>query len=180
MFFVDAAHFVWQGYVGFLWCFFKIWFGSPSGRKRFNVLGALNAVSHEVITVCNDSYIESWSVLELLWKLRARYLLTGLPISIVVDNASYQRSEIVRYLAKLMRIELVYLPPYSPNLNLIERLWKFVRKKSLASKQYDTFVDFCLAIQNCVEKAHMSHAEELESVLVWNFQVLPTVTEWVA
>lgn len=180
MFFVDAAHFIWQGYVDFLWCFFKVWFGSPSGRKRFNVLAALNAVSHEVLTVSNDSYIESWAVIDLLWKLRARHRLTGLPISIVLDNASYQRSEIVRYLAKLMGIELVYLPSYSPNLNLIERLWKFVRKQSLASKQYDTFADFCLAIQNCVECAHINYADELASLLTWNFQTLSLVTKLAA
>ena len=180
MFFVDAAHFVWQGYVGFLWCFCKIWFGSPSGRKRFNVLAALNAVSLEVLTVCNDSYIESWAVVDLLWKLRARHRLTGLPISMVLDNASYQRSGIVRYLAMLMGIELIYLPSYSPNLNLIERLWKFVRKKCLASKQYDTFEGFCSAIQSCVEDAHINHADELASLLTWNFQTLPLVTKLVA
>lgn len=180
MFFVDAAHFVWQGYVGFLWCFCKIWFGSPSGRKRFNVLAALNAVSLEVLTVCNDSYIESWAVIDLLWKLRGRHRLTGLPISIVLDNASYQRSGIVRYLAMLMGIELIYLPSYSPNLNLIERLWKFVRKKCLASKQYDTFEGFCSAIQSCVEDAHINHADELASLLTWNFQTLPLVTKLVA
>ena len=102
MYFMDAAHFVWGGFVGLLWCFARIWFGSPSGRRRFNVLGALNAVTHEVLTVCNETYINAWSVVELLFKLRKRYLLTGIPVTIFLDNAAYQTSYLVKGAAHLM------------------------------------------------------------------------------
>ncbi len=54
VFFVDAAHFVLAPFLGILWSFTRLFIKAPSGRKRFNVLGALNAVTHELITVTND------------------------------------------------------------------------------------------------------------------------------
>jgi transposase len=57
VFFVDAAHFVMRAFLGYIWCFMRVFIKSPSGRQRFNVLAALNAITHEVITVTNDTYI---------------------------------------------------------------------------------------------------------------------------
>ncbi len=176
LYFLDASHFVWQGFVGFLWCFIKVWLGSPSGRKRYSILGAINAISHEVFSICTDGCVGSWTVIDLLWKLRQRFLQTGLPISIVLDNASYQRSYLVQTVARLMNIELLYLPPYSPNLNLIERFWKLTKRETLASKQYDSFEDFCEAISTFVERAHIDYQNELETLLTLKFQILPEVT----
>ena len=175
VFFVDAAHFVWQGFVGFLWCFVKIWVRSPSGRQRFNVLGALNAVTKETLTITNTTYINAWSVIELLFKLRQRYQLTGIPITIVLDNAGYQACNLVRAAANMMSIELIFLPSYSPNLNLIERLWKFVKKTSLYSQEFSGFETFCDEITRCIENAHVGHKEALESLLTWRFQTLPNL-----
>ena len=59
VFFVDAAHFVLAPFLGILWSFKRLFIKAPSGRKRFNVLGALNAVTHELITVTNDTYINA-------------------------------------------------------------------------------------------------------------------------
>jgi len=64
---------------------------------------------------------------------KLRHLTPVLPIVLILDNARYQKCEPVWMLARDLKIELLYLPPYSPNLNLIERLWKFVKKKSLYS-----------------------------------------------
>jgi len=74
VFFVDAAHFVLAPFLGFLWSLTRIFIKAPAGRKRFNVLGALNAVTHELITVTNDSYINAQSVCELLQKLSSLIL----------------------------------------------------------------------------------------------------------
>jgi hypothetical protein len=71
--FVDAAHFVFGSFLGYLWCVIRRFVRAASGRKRFNVLGALNAVTHQLTTVCNDSYINAQTVCELLDKLRAKY-----------------------------------------------------------------------------------------------------------
>ena len=94
-----------------------------------NVLGALNAITHELIMVTNDTYINAQSVCELLRKIAALNL--EMPITLVLDNARYQKCYLVQRLALSLNIELLYIPPYSPNLNLIERLWKFVNKKCL-------------------------------------------------
>jgi transposase len=91
------------------------------------VLGALNAVTNEVITIVNRTYINSYRVCELLAKLAAA--TPKLPITVVLDNARYQRCALVQARADAFNIELLFLPTYSPNLNLIERLWKFVKKQ---------------------------------------------------
>jgi hypothetical protein len=61
----------WEHFLGFVWCFERLFVKSPSGRKRFNVLGALNAITHEVILVTNDTYITATQVCELLEKIAA-------------------------------------------------------------------------------------------------------------
>ena len=118
VFFVDAAHFVFKAYLGFLWCFARVIIRSPSGRKRYNVLGALNALTHQLITVTNETYITAESVCELLQKIAA--LGIQAPITIILDNTRYQRCAKVMETAAALQIELLFLPPYSPNLNLIE------------------------------------------------------------
>ena len=132
VFFVDAAHFVLAPFLEILWSFKRLFIKAPSGRKRFNVLGALNAVTHELITVTNDTYINAQSFCDLLWCISR--LDIRVPITLVLDNARYQKCKLVWKLAESLNIELLYIPPYSPNLNLIERLWKFVKKQCLYSK----------------------------------------------
>jgi transposase len=107
VFFVDAAHFVLAPFLGILWSFTRLFIKAPSGRKRFNVLGALNAVTHELITVTNDTYINAQSVCDLLWRI-ARLDL-GVPITLVLDNARYQKCKIVWELAESLDIELLYI-----------------------------------------------------------------------
>ena len=128
VFFVDAAHFVLAPFLGFLWSLVRVFIPAPAGRQRFNVLGALNAVTHELITVTNDTYITAESVCELLHKLADLHL--GVPITLVLDNARYQKCAVVCATAASLQIELSFLPAYSPNLKLIERLWKFVKSRA--------------------------------------------------
>jgi transposase len=66
VFFVDAAHFVWAPFLGFLWYWFRPFIPAPSGRKRFNVLGAIDAITHQIFTITNHEYINAESVCELL------------------------------------------------------------------------------------------------------------------
>jgi hypothetical protein len=118
--FCDAAHFVLAPFLGFLWSVVRVFIQAPAGRQRFNVLGALNAITPESITVANDTYITAQSVCELLEKIAARYI--GIPITIFLDNARYQKCALVKDTAQHLNIELCFLPSYSPNLNLIERV----------------------------------------------------------
>jgi transposase len=168
VYFVDAAHFVLAPFLGYLWTRARRFIKAPSGRQRFNVLGALNAVTHELLMVSNTSYINGESVCELLRKIAEAQ--TGIPITLILDNARYQKCEIVRILAESLKIELLYLPSYSPNLNLIERLWKFVKKEVLYSKYYVDFTTFMAAISDCLAKTHTQHKASLDSLLTLRFQ----------
>lgn len=168
VFFVDAAHFVLAPFLGILWSFTRLFIKAPSGRKRFNVLGALNAVTHELITVTNDTYINAQSFCDLLWRISRLDL--RVPITLVLDNARYQKCKLVWELAESLDIELLYIPPYSPNLNLIERLWKFVKKQCLYSKYYSEFKDFKNAIVNCLNQTDTTYKQELDSLLTLRFQ----------
>lgn len=168
LFFVDAAHFVQRPFLAFVWCFVRVFMKTPSGRKRFNVLGALNAVTHELVTVCNDSYINAKSVGELLHKLSALQL--NIPMTLVLDNARYQKCAFVKEIADSLQIEMLYLPPYSPNLNVIERLWKFVKKEALNGRYYEDFTAFKSAIIRCLSQTQTTHKTKLDSLLTLNFQ----------
>ena len=81
-----------------------------------------------------------------------------------------QKCKVVQNLAEELGIELLYLPPYSPNLNLIERLGKFVKKKCLYAKYYEDFSQFSSAISGCLDEAHLTHKKELDSLLTLRFQ----------
>ena len=170
VFFVDAAHFVLAPFLGFLWSAVRVFIQAPAGRQRFNVLGALNAVTHELITVTNDAYITAESVCALLDKLDK--LKLGVPITLFLDNARYQRCALVIQKAASLGIELCFLPSYSPNLNLIERMWKFVKKQCLYSKYYSDFTAFKTAITKCLDETSTSHQSALNSLLTLRFQLL--------
>jgi len=168
VYFVDAAHFVMGAFLGFLWCVARVFVRTPSGRQRFNVLGALNAVTKQLEMITNDSYITSIQVCELLKKLASN---TTLPITLVLDNARYQRCKLVMEFAKKLEIELLFLPPYSPNLNLIERLWKLTKKECLNSKYHDNFFVFSQTIQTFLHNMGNTHKTELNSLLTLRFQL---------
>ncbi len=83
----------------------------------------------------------------------------------ILDNARYQRCQEVAAHAAAQDIELLYLPAYSPNLNLIERLWKLTKKKCLCNRQYPTFRDFRLAVDECLQRMATDYLAELKSLL---------------
>jgi len=167
--FMDAAHFVHRAFLGFVWCFARLFIPSPAGRKRFNVLGALDAVSKEILTLTNETYINANVVCLFLLQI-AQHYQTNIPITIVLDNARYQKCDLVKACAAALDIELLYLPAYSPHLNLIERLWRFVKKECLYSKYYSTFSEFKQTIDSFIQTAHQEHKTELDTLLSWNFQ----------
>jgi transposase len=157
-----------------LWCFARVLVRAPSGRQRFNVLGAVHAITHELMTVTNESYINALSVCELLEKIAAIGLST--PITLVLDNARYQRCQLVLERARQLGIELLFLPPYSPNLNLIERLWRFVRKECLYNTYYEHFDAFKQAITQCLTETTGRHQTTLNRLLTLEFQTFESVS----
>jgi transposase len=173
VFFVDAAHFVWAPFLGCLWCLQRLFVRSATGRRRYNVLGAVNAVTHQLIRVTNEGYINAQSVCTLLRKLAEASL--QVPITVVLDNAAYQRCELVQTLARSLNIQLLFLPSYSPNLNLIERVWRFVRKCSLNSTYHASFEQFQGAIDGCLENLATKYKNDMVTLLVHEFQTFENV-----
>jgi transposase len=173
VFFVDAAHFIFAPFLGFIWCLARLFVRAASGRKRYNVLGALDAVTHEVIRVTNQGYINAESVCTLLRTIAARGL--RLPVTLVLDNARYQHCALVQELAASLGIELLFLPSYSPNLNLIERLWRFLRKQVLDATYYEQFEQFTTGIDRCLEELTTKHKDEMNTLLAHNFQLFQDV-----
>jgi transposase len=173
VYFVDAAHFVFAPFLGFLWCAARLFVRAASGRKRYNVLGAIDAVTHRLVRVTNHEYINAESVCALLHAVAAAAV--GLPITLVLDNARYQKCAVVQGLAASLGIELLYLPGYSPNLNLIERLWRFVRKESLDSTYYEAYEQFVTAIDQCLDGLPTVHKGEMDTLLTHKFQMFGDV-----
>ena len=168
VFFVDAAHFVFGTFLCCLWSFTRIFVRAASGRQRFNVLGAWNAVTRELIAVTNTTVVNTETMCELLRKIAALGLMG--PITLVLDNARYQKCAVVQALAESLGIELLYLVSYSPNLNLIERLWKFTKRRALYGRYHPTFAQFQAAIQEVLDGLSTTHAEKLKSLMTLKFQ----------
>jgi transposase len=174
VYFVDASHFVLASFLGWVWCFVRLHVRAASGRQRYNVLGAFNAVTHELVTEINTTYITATSVCALLRTIAA--LGGSVPITLVLDNARYQRCALVQDTAKGLGIELLFLPSYSPNLNLIERLWKFVKKEVLNSRHHQDFKRFQGAIDGCLADLPTKHREKLATLMTHNFQTWDNVS----
>ena len=170
VFFVDAAHFVRGAFLAYLWCFVRWVVPTGAGRQRYSVLAALDATDRTSIRETTVGTVDQTAVARLLVKIRAAH--PEGPIRIVWDNARYQHTPVVRATAKLLRIELNYLPPYSPNLNLIERVWKFVKKKALANKSFADFAAFRAAIDSVLDRLGTSYKSEMESLLTPRFETL--------
>src|SRR5262249_30948571 len=174
VYFVDASHFVYASFVGWVWCWVRLCIRAASGRKRYNVLAALHAVSHRLIRVANHSYINAASVCDLL---RAVALASvGRPVTLVLDNARYQKCALVKDLARSLGIHLLYLPSYSPNLNLIERVWKFVKKQCLQSIHHATYEGFTAAIDNCLAALATTYKNDMKSLLTHKFQMFDSAS----
>ena len=168
VYFVDAAHFVRGAFLCCVWSLVRFLIRGASGRERYNVLGAWNATTHELVRVSNATRVSSDTMVELLHKLVAAGG-TG-PITLVLDNARYQHCAKVKDEAQRLKITLLFLPAYSPNLNLIERLWKFTKKTALRGKHHPNFQAFQIAIDTCLDQTATLYKTKLESLMTLKFQ----------
>lgn len=142
-----------------------------TGRERLNLSGAMNAHRPEEVIVHESEWVNAQATVALLEKIEARHPDKA-RIYAFADNASYYKNAIVSdWLDKHPRVVLLFLPTYSPNLNLIERFWKFMRKKVINTTFYPTFKEFKKAILEFFEKLHL-YKDELHSLISFKFQRL--------
>ncbi len=157
--FMDASHFVMGcDFLGYSYGKVRRFILTFSGRMRYNVLGAIDFTTKKVLTVTNDKYITATEVCEMLEKVSKEY--EGKITYLVLDNARYQKCKAVQALANKLSIRLVYIPPYSPNLNLIERLWKFV-KGEFRTRYYDNFSLFKETINSIIESTTQENYDRI-------------------
>lgn len=168
LFFMDAAHFTLEAFLCKVWSKKPLFLKSGAGRNRFNVLGCVDPFNHEIISSHSMVYVNADQVKEFLEKVREK--CGDMPVAIVLDNARYQHCKAVKEKAAELNIQLIFLPPYSPNLNIIERLWKFVRRHVLAGRFFDTPDKFHEALRYFFEEDYHNHREGLSTLLTLKFQ----------
>ena len=138
------------------------------GRQRLNINGAINIETFESTTGFYDT-INAQAAIHLFAKIEAKHPDADV-IYIIVDNARYYRSCLLKEHVEGTKIKLIFLPPYSPNLNLIERYWKFFKKKVLNNRYYETFEEFKLACKSFFRK-RKKYLPELQTLLAENFHI---------
>jgi transposase len=171
--FGDAMHLVHQNEPGYCW-------GDPknppviktnSGRKRLNILGAYIPADHSFVHVTGEETCNAERVVEYLETVEKAYI-SAPKIVLFVDNAKYFKATLVKeWLEEHPRLQLESLPTYAPNLNLIERFWKFVKEKLVKNSYYEKYKTFraqVFRLLNHVDK----YVEELKTLMVEKFQII--------
>ena len=142
---------------------------SNTGRRRQNINGAID-VQRLSAEIRFDETINAASTLALFEQIERAHP-TAQQIRIICDNARYYRSKAVAEYLEDSRINLLFLPPYSPNLNLIERFWKFFKRQVLYNRYYEAFADYKTACQRFFDNLD-SYASQLRSLLTENFEII--------
>lgn len=112
-------------------------------------------------------------MVETLKQIRKDYM-DHKPIILILDNARYNHALCVQNTAKELNIILKFLPPYCPNLNLIERIWKFMKKTILACKYYPTFTEFQNAMDDFCKHIYI-YNKEIKTLLSQKFEIIKAV-----
>jgi len=140
-----------------------------TGRSRVNLNGAYNPNNQDVI-IREDVSINAQSTIELFKQIEQIYYLAT-TIYVFADNAKYYKNHLIQEYLKNSRIKLIFLPTYSPNLNLIERLWKFMRKKVINTIYYPDVTSFKAAIKDFFDNIDM-YRNELKQFIGTEFHLL--------
>jgi transposase len=172
-YFIDACHPVW-GVEMIYYCWllvgqrFHVKVGS--GRARLNILGAYCPEDHEYLDIrLTRDNINGEQFVNLMRLLLERHPETKRFI-LYLDNAKYFDAPVVReWLARHPGFELKFLPPYSPNLNLIERLWKLLRKEAFC-RSYDSFAEMQQGVSSVLDHLEKYHPQ-LDTLMTEEFHV---------
>jgi transposase len=174
VYFLDGAHPTFNNHFGYAWIktgkeyFVK----TQDGRKHINLMGAYNPKNQETV-IYDYPTLNQDSTVDFLKKLRKKN--PGIRLHLIWDNVPYQHAKRVKDLAVELNINLVYLPPYSPNLNLIERYWGFLRKNVLKNRYFSSFDEFRSEILNFSKKRTQKIRKSLGSYIPEKFHLMKPI-----
>jgi transposase len=165
VFFMDAVHPVHNTEAAYGWFRKgeKREIKSNTGRSRYNIHGAMNAETLEVTAIFTEDNVNATTTIDLLKALEESHPEAD-NIYVLLDNAKYHFSSVVQDYVEKTKIHLVPLPPYSPELNLIERFWKFFKKNVLYNTYYPTFDEFKQACLDFFKIQH-TYQEQVFSIM---------------
>lgn len=175
LYFMDGVHPMYNVQPGYGWAprGQRVCLPSNSGRRRYNILGLYCPLDGQYWDEQTTDSLNAQTVIALGEKVRQAHAADVRHI-IYCDNVRYQHAKLVREHFAQTNVEFRFLPPYAPNLNLIERLWKFLKAKVLR-QYYATFEEFAQAIKDFL--SHLDHyADELASLMTERFEILSPVT----
>ena len=141
-----------------------------TGRKRLNIIGAVNPVTLQPTIMLTEENCSAEVIEAFLEEIKIQYDQAK-TICVILDNARYQRSNIVQTTAKFLNTDLVYLPPYSPNLNLIERLWRYFKKEVMKNKYYPDYATFENAVETFFSQ-FQDRMKDLKPLLNFKFGII--------
>jgi transposase len=171
--FGDAMHLVHQNIAGQCW-------GDPknppilktnTGRQRLNILGAYNTENHDFFHLTGEENCNAETVIKFL-ELLLKSNRSAPAIILFLDNAKYFKAKIVtEWLDSNPKIQIKFLPTYSPNLNLIERFWRLAKGKLVKNRYYEKYKTFRAKAFQFLNNVH-EYVDELSSLMVENFQII--------
>ncbi len=175
--FGDGMHLIHQTVPSCCWCdpLCPLVLDTNTGRKRLNILGAYNPDSCAFIHLTGEENCNAERVIEFFDKILIKYRKAP-AIILILDNAKYFKAAIVRdWLKDHQKLKLEFLPSYSPNLNLIERLWRFIKDELVKNKYYKLYKTFRAKTFQLLNNLH-ERVDDFKSLMVEKFQIIKNRT----
>ena len=176
--FMDACHIQLACMLGFIWCFVKQYIRALPLKGRINIIGACSPYGADFVYDATQDKIDQYAIVMFLAKVRNR--IKNGKITIVLDNAKYHTTSYVRESAEKLGIELLFLPVASPNLNIIERIWKFVKKTFVINTVFESLDNLEQHLKRSLSSLKSKYKKNLQSLLTLNFQHFDGTAQFVA
>lgn len=149
---------------------------TTGSRTRLNIMGALNLKSPERPLISEYPTINALNISRFFNEIRKVYPDYNQTVNVILDGARYHRAQLVTDWAEVVNIKLHFLPPYSPNLNPIERMWKLMNEHARNNRYFSSTREFRNAISTFFEQTLPDIATQVASRINDNFQILKQVS----